>query len=42
MPQVFQSNWSPKTMPMTNLQLPNNFNNFNLEAMGGGGGYPGM
>jgi hypothetical protein len=40
MPQVFQNNWSPQVMPMTNLELPNNFANFNLNAMGGGGGYP--
>lgn len=42
MPQVFQSNWAPKMMPQTNMQLTNTFANFNMEAMGGGGGYPGM
>lgn len=41
MPSIFQNNWSPQVMPMTNMQLPNNFNNFNLNNMGGGG-YPGM
>jgi len=35
-----QSSWQPQTMPMTNLELPNNFNNFNLNNMGGQGGYP--
>lgn len=41
-PKVFQNSWSPQMMPMTNMTLNNDFNNFNLNAMGGGGGYPGM
>ena len=28
-------------MPMTNMELPNNFNNFNINNMGAPGGYPG-
>jgi hypothetical protein len=34
MPSVFQSNWAPQIMPATTFILPNNFNNFNLNAMG--------
>lgn len=34
MPPLFQNNWAPKVMPMTNMVLPNNFGNFNLDAMG--------
>lgn len=34
MPALFQNNWAPKVMPMTNMVLPNNFGNFNLNAMG--------
>ncbi len=33
MPQMFQSNWTPQVMPMTNLVLPNTFNNFNLSSL---------
>ena len=33
MPQIFQHDWTPKMMPQTVLILPNNFNNFNLNAM---------
>jgi hypothetical protein len=40
MPNTFQNNWAPKLMPPTNMILPNNFNNFNLNNMGGGGQYP--
>jgi hypothetical protein len=36
MPSVFQNNWAPQAMPMTNFSLPNNFQNFNLQGMGGG------
>lgn len=30
---VFQNNWAPKLMPMTNMALTNNFNNFQLNQM---------
>ena len=33
MPPVFQNNWAPQRMPETILVLPNNFANFNLNAM---------
>lgn len=39
-PLFQQSSWQPQVMPITNMELPNNFNNFNLNNMGGGGGYP--
>lgn len=39
-PMFGQSSWQPQQMPMTNMVLPNDFNNFNINAMGGGGGYP--
>lgn len=32
--------WQPQVMPMNTMTLNNNFNNFNINAMGGGGGYP--
>jgi len=41
MPSVFQSGWSPQLMPACNLAIQNSFGNPNLNAMGGGGGYPG-
>jgi hypothetical protein len=31
-PMFQQSSWQPQMMPMTNLELPNNFNNFNLKT----------
>ncbi len=42
MPNVFQNNWTPKMMPMTNLALTNDFNNFQLNQMQmpQQGGYP--
>lgn len=40
MPQLFQTNWTPQVMPMTNMVLPNNFANFNMAAMGVSNGYP--
>lgn len=40
MPSVFQTNWAPQQMPATNLTLPNNFQNFSLQGMGGGQQYP--
>lgn len=36
MPSVFQNNWAPKLMPMTNLELANSFVNPNIGAMGNG------
>lgn len=33
MPNVFQNNWHPKAMPLTNLAVTNDFNNFNLNQM---------
>lgn len=33
MPNVFQNNWSPKMMPITNMALTNDFNNFQLNQM---------
>ncbi len=33
LPPVFQNNWTPQVMPLTNLVLPNNFNNFNLNNL---------
>ena len=36
MPNVFQQNWSPQVMPQTDLALTNNFQNYNLNQMGGG------
>jgi hypothetical protein len=33
MPNVFQNNWSPKSMPMTNMAVNNNFANFQLNQM---------
>ena len=33
MPMVFQNNWAPQNMPMSNLALVNNFNNFQLTQM---------
>lgn len=43
MPNVFQQNWAPQQMPMTNMALSNNFANYQLGQMGGGypqQGYP--
>jgi hypothetical protein len=42
MPSLFNNNWAPKVMPMTNMVLPNNFANFNINAMGQPNMYPGM
>lgn len=33
MPNVFQNNWNPKAMPLTNLAVTNDFNNFQLNQM---------
>ena len=33
MPNIFQNNWHPKAMPMTNLAVTNDFNNFQLNQM---------
>ena len=43
MPPVFQTNWAPQQMPMTNIALSNDFANFNLNQMQQGypqQGYP--
>jgi hypothetical protein len=40
MPSMFQTNWQPQMMPMTNMALQNNFNNFNMAAMGMAQSYP--
>ncbi len=36
-PSLFNNNWQPQVMPATNMALQNNFNNFNLASLGGGG-----
>jgi len=33
MPPVFQTNWAPQNMPIANMALENNFNNFQLSQM---------
>lgn len=40
MPSMFQNNWQPQMMPMTNMALQNNFNNFNMASMGMAQNYP--
>ena len=41
-PSLFTQNWQPQVMPVTNIALQNNFNNFNLASLGGGQQYPPM
>lgn len=40
MPNVFQNNWTPKMMPITNLALKNDFNNYQLNQMQQQQNYP--
>lgn len=40
MPNVFQNNWAPKMMPITNLALTNDFNNYQLNQMQQQQNYP--
>ena len=41
-PMFGASSWQPQVMPMNTMTLNNTFDNFNINAMGGGGGYPPM
>jgi hypothetical protein len=40
LPSTFTNNWMPKMMPLSNLILSNNFENFNINAMSMPNNYP--